>query len=393
MKILIISFTFPPQVGGVSEVALTQALGFAARGHEVSVATEYDAARQSGPAEGGINIRQFKIGGTLGGATRYMGEEEAYRKFITTEPADVMLLHCWQNRATDEAIPALPQSRAKKVFLSHGFDAHVWKPHPRFSWGLGSWLRAQPYVWRLPRMMKAFDRLVFLSARCDAGRFFDHWVAERLLPSRVSIIPNGVHLSSFRQTPADFRKAYGIETKYMVLNVANYCDRKNQLATLRDFMSANRPDATLVFIGGEFNDYQKEMARVQEERRALFPQARIVFLEKAPREMIYAAYQAADVFMLSAKQETQPLAILDAMAAGRPFLSTNAGCVSEFPGGLVMPSGPAMTRAIQRLLDDTALRRQLGAQGRAACETKYDWERVLDAYEDLFVHLTSRAHK
>src|SRR5205823_675996 len=103
--------------------------------------------------------------------------------------------------------------------------------------------------------------------------------------------------------------------------------------------------------------------------------------------MIYAAYQAADVFILSAKQETQPLVLLEAMAAGVPFISTNTGCVKEFPGGSVVPTGRETTQAVIRLLDDSNLRQKLGAQGRAACEVKYDWERVLDAYEELFARL------
>jgi glycosyltransferase involved in cell wall biosynthesis len=108
------------------------------------------------------------------------------------------------------------------------------------------------------------------------------------------------------------------------------------------------------------------------------------FLEKFSREAIFAAYQAADIFVLSAKFETQPLAILDAMAAGAPFVSTDVGCVRELPGGMVVPSGPETTAAINRLMNDEKLRRELSAQGRTACEAKYDWERVLDAYEALF---------
>ena len=236
-------------------------------------------------------------------------------------------------------------------------------------------------------MMKAFDHLILLSSRCDAGRFFDHWLARRLFPERVSIIPNGVHWEDLQNARTDFRQAYHIDTKYLLLNVANYCDRKNQLATIRDFMSANRPDATLVFIGSEFNDYSNEMKRLYESSRIQFPQAKVVFLEKVPREMINAAYHAADVFILSAKQETQPLAILDAMASGVPFISTDAGCVAEFPGGWVVPSGRKTTQTIHQFLNDPDLHHRLGREGQSACKAKYDWNQVMDAYEKLFGRL------
>lgn len=389
MKILIVSFSFPPQVGGVAEVARTQAQGFAARGHQVTVATVVDAARTDAHAFGKLTVRQFQISGNFLVGRGYRGDVAAYQEFIAREPFDIILIHCWQNWAPDLAAPMFGRTSAKKILLSHGFDAQMWKHEARFLSGLTVWLRSLPYVWRLPRLMRAFDRLVFLSGRSDAGRFLDHALARRVCPARVAIIPNGVHLAEFRRDHGDFRKTHGIATKHMLLNVANYCDRKNQLATLQDFLAVNRADTTLVFIGGEFNEYQAAMVQRYAEGRRQYPQARVLFLEKIPKDTIYAAYQSADVFILSAKQETQPLAILDAMAAGVPFISTNAGCVSEFPGGLVRRTDAETTEAIQQLLDDRELRRRLGAEGRAACETKYDWERVLDAYERLFQKLVA----
>ena len=390
MRIVIVSFTFPPQVGGVAEVARTQAVGLARRGHTVSVVTTFDSQRTDAQAPEGVQVRQFDIRGSYQARLGYHGEVSAFQDFIANTPADVILFHCWQNWAVDTAIPALARTRARKVVLSHGYDAHVWKRQSQFPWGLGVWLRSLPYVTRLPRMLKAFDRIVFLSGRCDTGRFFDGWVAHKTCPERIQVIPNGVHLSEFGRTRADFRKTFPITTRFMLLDVANYDDRKNQMGTLRDFMAANRDDATLVFIGGEFNDYQKRMVQSHEKLRQQHPKAKVIFLEKIPKDTIYAAYQSADVFLLGAKHETQPLAILDAMAAGVPFISTNAGCVSEFPGGLVRNCGPETTKAIQEVLNNEDLRRQLGAEGRAACETKYDWERVLDSYETLFEQIVSR---
>jgi len=387
VKILIVTFTFPPEVGGVAEVARTQAIGFSRRGHDVTVATSFDPRRTDAHAPDAVKVRQFSVTGSFDLGSSYHGEVETYRKFIVEADFDVILLHCWQNWMVDVAIPVLPRISPRKVLISHGFDAQVWKPQSRFPWGLGTWLRSLPYASRLPGMMSVFDRVVFLSDRSDAGRFFDRWVAKRFCAHRAAVIPNGVHLSEFDKHPSDFRKSYGIETKFMLLNVANYDDRKNQLATLSDFMALNRADATLVFIGGEFNEYQATLVRAQAVLKLKNPQAQVLMLEKVPKAAIYAAYQAADVFLLGAKHETQPLAILDAMAARVPFVSTNAGCVGEFPGGIVVPTGPETTRSIQDLLDNSALRKRLGQEGRKACETKYDWERVLDAYEALLTRM------
>ena len=390
MRILIASFTFPPQVGGVAEVTRTQAASFAARGHQVEVVTTVDARRTGQHAPEGVTVRQFDISGTFLAGHGYRGEIAAYQDFIVNAKADVVLFHCWQNWAVDVAIPVLKHSLACKIILSHGFDAQVWKPQPALPWGLGVWLKALPYLLKLPRSMRAFDQLIFLSERSDWGRFLDVGVAQRTCSDRVSIIPNGVHLRKFEKSGFDFRKEFGIATKFLMLNVANYDDRKNQIATVRDFMAANREDVTLVCIGGEFNEYHAKLAGIHTELQRLFPRAKVRFLEKVPKNVIYAAYQAADVFILGAKYETQPLAILDAMAARLPFISTDTGCVSEFPGGLVCPAGQATIAAVQRLLDDDELRRRLGEEGRVACESKYDWVRVMDAYEKLLARLVAQ---
>jgi glycosyltransferase involved in cell wall biosynthesis len=387
VKILVVTFTYPPELGGVAEVARTQVNGFVRRGHEVSVATTYDARRTTEHAPAGVKIHQFRVSGSFQAGRGYHGEVAEYRKFLAHHPADVVLFHCWQAWPTDTAVPVLKDVPGKKVLISHGFDAQIWKLRSRPPWGLGVWLRSLPYVRRLPKMMAAFDRLIFLSDQQDLGRFYDRRIAQRTCRDLVSVIPNGVHLAEFSRSRESFRQTHNIQTRYLVLHVANYDDRKNQLATLQDFMAANRPDATLVFIGGEFNAYQARVAAAHTELHQRFPQANIRFLQKIPKDSIYAAYQAADVFLLGAKYETQPLAILDAMAAGVPFISTNTGCVSEFPGGLVHPSGPATTTAINQLLNHEEFRKSLGAQGRAACEAKYDWERVLDAYEKLLAEL------
>jgi glycosyltransferase involved in cell wall biosynthesis len=387
VKILVTSFTFPPQANGVSEVAKTQSAGLAARGHEVTVATGFDAARSPAHSPPGVVVRQFGVSGAASVRGGCRGETAAYGQFIACYDGDIILCNGWQTWATDVAIPFFPKSKARKVIVSHGFAAHVWHPYRHFAWGFGQWLRAQPYVLRLPKMMKAFDRLIFLSSRCDAGRFFDHSVARRLFSDRISVIPNGVHLSALENARADFRQQWNIATKHLLLNVAYYSALKNQLATLRDFMRANRPDATLVFIGSEFNDYSAAMKNFYESSRAKFPHSQVLFLEKIPRETIYAAYRAADVFILSSRRETQPLAILDAMASGVPFISTKVGCVSDFPGGWIVGSGRATTQTINEFLDRPDLRRQLGEEGRAACVAKYNWNEVMAAYESVFERL------
>jgi glycosyltransferase involved in cell wall biosynthesis len=385
MKILVSSFTYPPQTSGVSEIARAQACGLAARGHELVVACDFDPKRTPEHAGENVALRQFNVTGCFDPKSSYSGDIAAYQEFIASTPFDIILCNCWQNWATDLAVPVFGRTRARKVIVTQGLNAQIWQPQRRFPWGLRRWFWGWPYVWRLPRVMDRFDQIVFLSQRQDFGRFFDHWLARKTGRRHVSIIPNGIHLAALREARKDFRERYGVRTKHMILTVANYCERKNQIATLKAFLQARRADATLVFIGSEFNDYSEKV-------RSLLSQARnrageVLLLQHVPKADVNSAYHAADLFLLTAREETQPLAILDAMACAVPFVSTDTGCVSEFPGGLVLNHRAATAAAINRLLDQPEERHRLGEEGRAAAESKYDWNQVVLQCEQLFQRL------
>lgn len=81
-------------------------------------------------------------------------------------------------------------------------------------------------------------------------------------------------------------------------------------------------------------------------------------------------YGQLDAVALTSVSEAQPLALLEAMAAGLPVISTAVGGCPELVGDaglLVAPRDPEATaRALLRLADDAALRSRLGAARAAA---------------------------
>jgi len=146
-----------------------------------------------------------------------------------------------------------------------------------------------------------------------------------------------------------------------------------------------------VFIGSEFNEYSAGMQQLDEQLRKEFPSGRVLMLEKISREQTCAAFRAADVFVLSAKAETQPIVLLEAMASHTPFVSTNSGCVAEIPGGIVVRTETEMADQIRSLINSPDARKTLAEAGWNACKTVYDWERVIDSYERLLSKLTGKS--
>lgn len=201
------------------------------------------------------------------------------------------------------------------------------------------------------------DHLVFLSERRDFGRFLDHRIVRWTGFKKFSIIPNGAFACELNDAVlSDFRREFAPGTGLLLLCVANYCDRKNQLLAVCAFRRAQLKDATLVLIGSEFNDYSERVRQLDAELQGEFLPGRVVLLGKLSRAQTCAAYRAADLFVLAAKAETQPIVLPEAMASHTPWLFTDTGCVSELPGGIVARSQDDLVDKLRELASSPALR-------------------------------------
>ncbi|MCX7864588.1 MAG: glycosyltransferase family 4 protein [Novosphingobium sp.] len=97
---------------------------------------------------------------------------------------------------------------------------------------------------------------------------------------------------------------------------------------------------------------------------------------------------AAHVYVLPSYREGTPRTVLEAMAMGRPAITTDApGCretVIDGQNGFLVPirDVEALTEAMLRFLDDPALVGRMGAQARRIAVDKYDVEKVNQSMMD-----------
>lgn len=389
MRLLITTPTYAPQVNGVAQVVRAHVEHFVCSGHQVTVATGFDPAREPTPPGANPRIVQFDVTGCGHPRWPYRGEVRAYQDFIRAWQGEVMLCHCWQIWSTDLAVRCLPMAQARTVLVSHGFSAHVWPKVVRFPRGLVTWLGWRPYVWRAVRRMRQFDRVVFLSGLVNRQVYYDAWLARKHRLRHTCVIPTGVHVAQFDAALPDFRKAHGLGPEPMVLCVSNYDPWKNPLMVLQAFARAQVKSAVLVFVGSVFTEYTTQMRQWYEQAGGATALGRVVFLEKLEPDMVRAAYRAADLFAYGSLWESGPLVILEAMAARTAFVSVDVGFVSTLPGGWVVRSLDEMAAALRTLLQDQARRRLLAEAGRAGCEQAYDWAKIMPRYDALLASLTT----
>ena len=66
------------------------------------------------------------------------------------------------------------------------------------------------------------------------------------------------------------------------------------------------------------------------------------------------------------------------------------GCVAELPGGVVARSESELSREMQALVGCPERRCQLSSEGWAASQETYDWERVINTYNNLLLRLADK---
>ncbi|MBI3298075.1 MAG: glycosyltransferase family 4 protein [Elusimicrobia bacterium] len=145
-----------------------------------------------------------------------------------------------------------------------------------------------------------------------------------------------------------------------------------------------RPEARLVLAG---RDQSRGSLAGFAGRLGLAPH--VEFAGQLSPSALSRRLAEARVFVLPSRRENFPIALLEAMSAGKAVVATRAGGVSELVrhgvDGLLVPSGDpgALTRAMRRLWDDPALRRRLGASARRRAR-RFSWDAAAAAYEPLY---------
>jgi glycosyltransferase involved in cell wall biosynthesis len=182
-------------------------------------------------------------------------------------------------------------------------------------------------------------------------------------PARIHVVHNGVGAAPGR--PAD---AGGL----VVGTVGVLSARKGTdlFLAMADIVAAARPDVRFVVLGADGSGPDAAFARhVRAWSRVLAARVNISIRESNDARAEMAGWS---VFVLPARQDPFPLAVLEAMAAGLPVIATRVGGVPEqiepgVSGLLVHPDDPrALAREVLRLVESPEERRRLGA---AAADT------------------------
>lgn len=249
---------------------------------------------------------------------------------------------------------------------------------------------------RMPAYQGVADRL--LRGLTDAAIAVSHstrdfLVNERRVPAeRVRVIWNGAPLEEFAAVPREralaVRRGLSLPDDALVVGTVGRLSAQKGHRFLLDAAATllpRRPEVRVMIAGdGDLlEDLRRQAARLGLSDRVVFA---------GHRTDVADVLGALDVFCISSLYEGTPLALFEAMAAGKPVVSTSVdGCrevLEDGVSGLLVPPGDpaALAAALDRAAADPALRAALGRRALEASR-RYDVRACVDAMQALYDEL------
>lgn len=392
MRILA-AVVIPPHLGASGAVNAAIALSRSLARHcDIDVALMADETHQS--SEGRMRLLKRRATNPLSFTKKWLPNKYRTLFYRSDIPSlvggyDVVHIH--------NPIPALEMQRiaraciAKRVpyvLTTHGF-VEVLSMRAAYQLDLMQALCGRLLITRpLNFVLKHAHKICCLAPQDQA------LVGELGVPSeKLIVIPNGVQSGFYREPSPDTLRAvcekFGLppdkgSDSRVCFFLANHTRNKGLDILLDAFLGSDSPYCLIV--GGkkrpEEFDYERYASQARQGQR-------IIFTNAITNDEIRALHHYADLFVFPSRADTLPLVVLEAMAAGRPVLST---CVGGIPyqidgscGRLVPPeSSVAVRSAFEDLLSD---RSRLVAMGQAALrkvKSQFDWDRSADLTLDVY---------
>jgi len=366
-------------VGGAQRVLLDQARWFHDAGYTVTAAFFYDKE----------NLREQWQTQNLFPIINLGARQADGNHFINAARLLGALIRLWKllrNERIDVIETFTPHSNVLGIPVAWlaGCPVRIATHHTKIEGAARSLDRFHGWVVNsgLASHMVAVSDQVRMLAICDEG----------VRPEHIQVILNGITLPKPQNTPtvtrAQLERKFSIDAQSpLILTVGRLTVQKGQT-----YLLAAAPK-----VLARFPNIYFAIAGAGHQRSNLIAQAADLGIQDAvkflgKRADIPDLLAAADLFVLPSLWEGLPLALLEAMGAGKPVVATRVEGVEDVlddgrNGYLVPPANAdALARAlIQILSEGEDVWRLFGERGKRLIVKEYTIDRACQQYEQLFL--------
>ncbi|HRZ87025.1 MAG TPA: glycosyltransferase [bacterium] len=220
---------------------------------------------------------------------------------------------------------------------------------------------------------------------------------ERIAGEKISVVRNGIRLDvdAALRRGAEVRQLRGIGSGDIIIGtVANLKEAKG-LETLIDavaILQNDMPDARAMIVG---HGPLLHRLRARVRRRGMTN--RIIFAGLQADAVGYCA--AFDLYVQPSRWEGTPVALMEAMALGKPVIASAVGGIPEIVAdgkdGMLVPAGrpDELSAAIAALINDPARAAALGKSAREKMEREFTVKRMVHETERIYDALIAPSPK
>ena len=223
--------------------------------------------------------------------------------------------------------------------------------------------------------------------------------AKSFFDREIILIPNGIDSEHFKPVSRNkkLQEVLGlinktIEERMPVIGFAGEWREKKGLKTLLSAYTQinNKNSAALLIVGDVREGEDKQFV---EAYRSSHPRSRIIITGYISLNDVPAYYSLMDVFVHPSLRDGMPNALLEAMSCERPVIATPVGGMLDVlidgENGILVPvsDGDALTEAIDKVLNNAELRRQLGKAARKSIIDSFPLQKELNSNLNVYRNL------
>lgn len=372
-EILLVSYDYFPNIGGVAVYTHELSQALAKRGHTVTILTSYFSKSNEVKLTFDQKVAIFRIPipriKKIGDAIYQKKMSSLIQRLQEEKKIDV--IH-WQTLNKDAKMMKRVNVEGIEIYTNHL-----------------SWFRTlfnQKKYKKIVKMIGQPDKIICPSREVEA-------MSGKLVGFENCVfIPNGVRLETYKEKTKDLRslkKKLGISLQDKILVTTN---RMEPVKGMTYFIKAipklleQHPNTCICLIGD--GSQEKELKAWLNKQS--INQEKVKFLGRKENHQIKQYLELADIYIQPSLMEGCSIGILEAMACGNPVIACDIGgnpdVIEDKKSGLLIQdqSVSAIYEAVHYLLCHPDVAEKMGKQAKLKIEGELNWEKLAQKVDKIY---------